>query len=553
MVMPSVSSVPRIVRNAARLQQVIGVLTRYGVAPWLRHVPLRWVQTHLETSNGIAISELNGPERIREAITEIGTTFIKLGQILSTRPDVIGFELAQQLSQLQSQTPPDDTQFVRTLISDELKRPIEEVFTTFDDLPLASASIGQVHRATLPDGSQVVVKVQHADIEQKIRSDLEIAMELAHLAQTYSEELALYQPVATVEELRRALLAELDFGQELRNLQAFDAHFQNDDEIRFPKAYPDLSTRRILTMEYLKGVHVTSQKDIADAGFSPNEVAERGANAFLNMLFRDGFFHADPHPGNLLLMPDGVIGIIDCGMVGRIDDSLREQIEDLLIAAADADVEHLVDIVSILGSLPPQFDRNALCRDISEFFDHYACLPLDQIDISAALNEALSVVRRHRIRLPARVSMLIRMLAVLEGTAEQISPDFQLMKLIRPYRRRIIAQRLSPSRIKQKTLTAIRHWSHLLDIIPGDAADILERIKQGSFDVHLEHRRLDVIVNRLVLGILTAALYIGSSLLWSRNVPPEVGGYSVPGVLGTAAAILLTVRLLRSVRTSGDI
>jgi ubiquinone biosynthesis protein len=506
--MPSVSSIPRIVRNAARLQQVVGVLTRFGVAPWLRRVPLRWVQRYLETSNGVAISELNGPERIREAITEVGTTFIKLGQILSTRPDVIGVELAEQLSQLQSHTPPDDTSFVRDLITAELGRPIDDLFATFDDHALASASIGQVHRATLQDGSQVVVKVQHSGIEQKIRNDLEIAMELAQLAQRYSEELALYQPVATVEELRRALLAELDFGQELRNLQAFGGHFQNDTDVRFPTAYPDLSTRRVLTMEYLEGIHVTSQDDITAAGFSPNEIAKRGANAFLSMLFRDGFFHADPHPGNLLLMPDGVVGIIDCGMVGRIDDSLREQIEDLLMAAADADVEYLVDIVSVLGELPADFDRNALSRDVSELFDQYACLPLDQIDIGDALNEAVLVVRKHRIRLPARVSMLIRMLAVL---------------------------------------------SHLLDIIPGDAADILDRIKQGRFDVHLEHRRLDVIINRLVLGIITAALYVGSSLLWSRSVPPLLGNYSIPGVLGTVAAIYLTIRLLRSIRDSGNI
>lgn len=551
--MPSVSSVPRIVRHAARLQQVVSVLTKYGVAPWLRHVPLQWVQRHLETADGIAIAQLTGPERVREAITEIGTTFIKLGQILSTRPDVVGLALAEQLSSLQSQTPPDPTDTIRGIIMEELGVPLEEVFLTFDDEPLASASIGQVHRATLLDGSDVVVKVQHSGIEQQIRNDLEIADELARLAENYSEDLALYQPVATVEELRRTLLAELDFRKELRNLQVFDAHFSRDHGIRFPKAYPDFSTPRVLTMEYLQGVHVNSVADILATGHDNTRVANAGAKAFLEMVFRDGFFHADPHPGNLLLMDDGVIGIIDCGMVGRIDDSLREQLEDLLMAAGDADVEHLVDLIVALGSLPNDFDRHALARDIADYFDRFACLPLDQINIGDAMTDAISTIRKHRIRLPARVSMLIRMLAVLEGTAEGISPEFHLMALLQPYKRRILSRRFSPSRLRRKSMAVVRHWSHLIDIVPGDVADILDRIKQGSFDVHLEHRRLDTIVNRLVLGIITAALFIGSALLWSRSVPPLLGDYSIPGCIGSLMAVYLTARLLRAIRSSGDI
>ena len=536
-----------------RLHQVVSVLAKYGLAPWLSRVPLRWVQRHLETADGTAISNLSGPARVREALTEVGTTFIKLGQILSTRPDIAGLEMADELSQLQSRTPPDDAAVVRQLITTELGKPLDEIFSHFDPDPLASASIGQVHRATLIDGSDVVVKVQHRGIEEKVRNDLEIAAELAKLAETYSAELALYQPIATVRELQRTLLAELDFRQELRNLQTFSVHFRDSSVVRFPEVFPEFSTGRVLTMQYLQGIHVSCSDEIVAAGSDPLDVARSGAQAFLEMVFRDGFFHADPHPGNLLLLADGAIGIIDCGMVGRVDDQLREQIEDMLMAAADADVESLVDTIVAIADLPADFDRNSLSRDVSTFFDQYASLPLSEVDVSCALGEAVDAIRHHRIRLPARVSMLIRMLTVLEGTAEQISPEFRFMELLRPYRKQILARRLSLTRLRRKSRTAVRRWSHLLDIVPGDVADILDRVKQGSFDVHLEHRRLDTIVNRLVMGIISAALFIGASLLWSRNVPPRLGDYSIPGGLGCGLAVYLTIRLLRAIRASGDI
>lgn len=551
--MPSVSTVPRMVRNAGRLQQVISVLTKYGLAPWLRHVPSKWVQRHLNTADGVAITNLTGPERVREAITEIGTTFIKLGQILSTRPDIVGLELAEELSRLQSQTPPDPTETIRQIISDELGQPLDALFQHFDDKPLASASIGQVHQATLLDGSEVVVKVQHSGIESKIRNDLEIAVELARLAESYSEELALYQPVATIAELRRTLLAELDFRQELRNLQVFSAHFRNDARVRFPKAYPDFSTPKVLTMELLRGVHVSSIADISATGENHEQVANTGALVFLDMVFRDRFFHADPHPGNLLLMEGGVIGIIDCGMVGRIDDHLREQLESLLMAVGDADVDHIVDLIVTWGSLPTNFDRNSLLRDIEDYFDRFGCLPLDQINVGEAMADAIATVRTHRIRLPARVAMLVRMLAVLEGFGAGISPKFHLMDLLQSYKIRIMMRRLSPRRFQKKAKAALRHWSHLIDIVPGDVADILDRVKQGSFDVHLQHRRLDTIVNRLVLGIITAAFFVGASLLLSHNVPPHFGSYSIPGCLSFLIAIYLTVRVLRAIRSSGDV
>jgi ubiquinone biosynthesis protein len=550
--MPSISSLPQVVRNAARLQQVLSVLTKYGLADWLHRVPLDWIQQHFRTSQGADIARLSWPQRVREAITELGTTYIKLGQILSTRPDIVGSELAEELSNLQSNTIPDAPEIVRELIETELQHPVSELFVSFDDVPVASASIGQVHRATLPDGQEVAVKVQHAGIEEKIRNDLEIALELAKLVESYSQEAALYRPVATVGELKRALLTELDFCQELRNVQTFSGHFRDDDNVRFPEVYPELSTRRVLTMEYLQGIPVSDRSTLIASGCDLQQLAERGASVFMDMVFRDGYFHADPHPGNLLVLPEGVIGILDCGMVGRIDELLRDQFEDLLLAAVDGDSERLVDSITTLGELPDDFDRRSLNLDVAEFFDRYAMLDFKEFELSAALNDATDIIRRQHIRLPARLSMLLRMLAVLEGTAEQLSPSFQLVEVLRPYRSSIIKRRLSPARIRRRMMSAYRRWSHLLDIVPGDVADILEKIKQGRFDVHLDHRRLDRVVNRLVLGIVVAALFVGSSTLWSSNVPPHVLGYSLPGTLGCLFAVYLGSRLLVDIKRSSD-
>ncbi|MEO2030801.1 MAG: AarF/ABC1/UbiB kinase family protein [Planctomycetaceae bacterium] len=550
--MPSLTSIPQAVRNAGRLQQVISVLAKYGLATWLHRIPLDWLQKHFRTSQGDAIARLTWPERVREALAELGTTFIKIGQILSTRPDIVGPELADQLSALQSSVPPDDFAAVRALIEKELRKPIEEVFASFEETPIASASIGQVHRARLHDGQQVAVKVQHPGIEEKLRSDLEIAHELATLVETHSTEAALYRPVTTVDEIRRSLLKELDFGQELRNAQIFARHFHDDPRVRFPGMFPEFSTRRVLTMEFLQGIELSRIEAEAGDTIDLQVLAEQGAGVFLEMVFRDGLFHADPHPGNLLLLTDGVIGILDCGMVGRIDELFRDQFEDLLLAAVDGDSEGVVEGIISLGELPEAFDRRLLTHDIVEFFDHYSTLEFSDFDLGTALNDATAIIRRQNIRLPARLSMLIRMLAVLEGTAESLSPSFQLVDLLRPYRARIVRRRLSPARLRRRMLAAYRQWSHLIDIIPGDVADILQNVKQGRFDVHLDHRRLDGIVNRLVRGIIVAALFVGSSLLWSRSVPPHLYGFSIPGVLGSSLAIFLGARLLADLRDSAD-
>lgn len=553
MINVDVRDLPRLVRNAGRFNEVVAVLLKYGLAPWLSGVKAEWVQSLLRSSDGQQIGELAEPVRIRLALTELGTTFIKLGQILSTRADLVGPEIAAELAELQSGTPPDDSETVIETIKSELGEHPDNLYREFDVNAIASASIGQVHKAVLSDGTAVVVKVQHAGIEERIQNDLEILIELAKLAEEYSTEAARYRPVATATEFKKTLLDELDFTREQKNLTRFAANFRENPGVYFPAAHDEFCSRRVLTMDMLHGISMSDKPKLGEAEFDLTDIARRGADMFLKMVFRDGFYHADPHPGNLMVLQDAVIGVLDCGMVGRVDEDLREQIEDLLMSAIDRDADRLLDTVVQLGEIPPDFDRGRLRSDLVEFIEEYANQSIDQFDLSGALNEMTEIIRDHHILLPSRVSLLIKMLVMLEGTAQQLNPTFNIVELLEPYRAEAVKRRLSPQRMWRKLQNTQRDWSRLVESMPGDVADIMARIRRGSFDINLQHRRLDSIVNRLVLGLLTSALFVGSTSMLSNNVNPLYQQTSIPGVIGCAIALSLGFTLIRAIRKSGNL
>ncbi len=548
-----VTDLPRLVRNTARFHEVVSVAMKYGIAPWLSGIRTEWVQRHLRTTDGQQISDLPEAVRVRMALTELGTTFIKLGQILSTRSDLIGPELAEELSKLQSSTPPDPVEQVNVLIKEELGASPDQVFHKFDPVPFASASIGQVHHAVLKDGKSVVVKVQHTGIEERVRNDLEILIQLAELAEHYSQDIARYRPLATAREFARTLRDDLAFTREQSNLMRFTRNFVDDPMIAIPASYSECCSRRVLTMDCLNGIELTDRKALQESDFDLSEIAKRGANMFLQMIFRDGFYHADPHPGNLMVLPNSVIGLLDCGMVGRVDEELREQIEDLLMAAIDRDSKRLQECVVELGEVPNDFDRTMLQNDLVNFVDDYGSQSIDEFDLSGSLNGMIEIIRKHHILLPSKVSLLIKMLVMLEGTAHQLSPDFNLIELLEPYRVESIKRRLSPQRAWRKLQSAQRDWTRLAETFPSDVADIMNRIRRGSFNINLEHRKLDSITNRLVLGILTAALFVGSASLWSNDVPPKIGSVSLPGSIGCAVAVYLGFTLVRAIKKSGNL
>jgi ubiquinone biosynthesis protein len=532
-----------------RWREILSVLSKYGLAGWISRVDLPFGKGILKNRNGEVLAQYSREARIRMAFEELGPTFVKLGQILSTRPDQVGLALADELSRLQKDGPADPPGAVRALVETELGEPIDALFSEFHDAPLASASIGQVHAARLTTGEEVVVKVQHPGIQRRVHIDLEILMALAQLAERIPE-FAPYRPRATIAEFQRVLRRELDFGREERNLQQFAHDFRSSSSIRIPKSYPTLSTSRVLTMERLEGIPISRLVSRPDGEFDLKAIARNGAEAYLEMVFGHGFYHADPHPGNLLIMPDGAIGLLDFGMVGRLEDSLREDMEDMLMAIGEHDSGQLTSIVTRIGAAPPELDERALSVDLADYVAHFATQSLESLDLSSALYEMIEIVRRHHIVLPSSIGLLLKMLIVLEGTGRMLQPSFSLLEMIRPYQKRMLLRRISPARHFRKLRRILHEVEQLAELLPRRIRDILQQVQTGKFDVHLDHRGLEPSINRLVLGMLTSALFLGSSLLMSRDVLPWYG-LSVPGALGWLLSLALGLRLLRAINKSG--
>jgi ubiquinone biosynthesis protein len=561
--MIKVRSIPSIYRNVKRWTEILSVLSRYGLADWLAQTNIEFVKDRLKAPDGEVLARLTREARIRLTLTELGPTFIKGGQLLSTRPDVVGKELADELTQLQSCAPADPPETVRKIVETELGEMLEELYAEFEATPIASASIGQVHRARLRTGERVVVKVQHAGIESKVNEDLEVLAGLAQLAEQISE-FKPYRPTATVAEMGRTLRRELDFGREERNLHQFASLFKDDPTVCIPKAYTELSTPRVLTMDLIDGIPVAETGLLKAAGMDLEEIARRGATLYMQMIFTHGFFHADPHPGNIVLLPGNVIGLLDFGMVGRIDERMREQIEDMLMAIVQHDVPILVKLIKRIGQTPPQLDESLLSNDVADFVGHYATQALDQFEVGSALTDMTQIMRRHRIMLPAQVAMLIKTLVTLEGTSKLLCPHFSLMEVMQPFHRKMLLRRLSPARQARKLRRLYMEVEQLVEVLPQRVMQILEQIQSGKFDVHLDHRGLGPSVNRLVLGMLASALFVGSSLMLSYKVPPVLFATKEPlwfglhhvsilGLMGCIVSIMVGLRLLWAIGKSGHL
>jgi len=551
-----ITTIPSVYRNVNRWGEILTVLSKYGLAGWLSRFDLDFAKRWLKNSDGESLAQMSGETRIRMALMELGPTFIKLGQILSTRPDLVGVDLAHELTHLQADVKTDPAEVVRKTIEAELGEPIGELFLEFDDRPLASASIAQVHRARLKTGEDVVVKVQHAGIQRTIRVDLEILSGLAQLAEKHPD-LVNYRPRATVAEFQRTLRREMDFGREERNMQQFASDFAGDPTVRIPRVYPELSTPRVLTMEFLDGVKLSQREQPAASQFDMEEIALHGADLYLKMIFTNGFYHADPHPGNILILERNTIGLLDFGMVGRIDEQLREDIQSLLLAIVEQEPAQLTSIITRIGETPPDLDMAGLSTDVAEFVSYHGNVPISEFDLGKALREMTEIVRRYGIMLPARIGMLLKTLIMLDGTARLADPSFSLIEALRPHQRRMIRQRLSPKRRLKKIRRIAGELEHLAEVLPRRMIDLLGQMQSGKFDVHLDHRGLEPSVNRLVLGMLTSALFLGSAVMLSMKVWPVLsifgGEISVLGGTGVLLSAMLGLRVLRAINKSGHL
>ncbi|MCX6855866.1 MAG: AarF/UbiB family protein, partial [Verrucomicrobia bacterium] len=541
--------IPRLERHAIRLGEIATVLGKYGLADLFGSFDYPWLNDRLRSADGQALAGVTTAARVRMAMTELGTTFIKLGQMLSTRADLVGLEMAGELAELQSNVPAESVESARALIEKDLGATLEALFAEFDETPMAAASIAQVYGAVLPSGERVAVKVRRTGIESRVITDLEIVQLLAELIESQSASVRAYQPVAIIRQFRRTLMRELDFTYEKRNLAEFALHFEEDPTICIPRVHADLCSHQVITMDRLEGIPGTDIEALSSCGEDLAEFARRGANMYLEMIFRDGFYHSDPHPGNLILLPGNVVGVVDCGQVGRIDDELRDEVEALLLGIVENDAEQVTEQVLRLGSVPHDCQQDRLRADLDDFMADFVGHPLSDINVGSALSSLIEIIRRYHITLPPPLAMLLKTIIVLEGTSRRFSPNLSLAELMQPFCQRMLLRRFAPNRIVRRARRAYRDWDRLISALPRDLVDLLARFRDGSLTVHLDHRHLDPIVNRLVLGVLTAAIFLGSSELWSREAKPLLWGISIFGALGYLLSLFLGWRLMRAIRT----
>ncbi len=556
-----ISSIPQLYRNLRRWQEIIVILRRYGLADWLSQLRVDFIRDWIKDEQGVPLASYSRSTRIRMALTELGPTFIKLGQVLSLRPDLIGLELAEELTQLQSEVPADSPKLVRELVEKSLGRPINEIYAEFDDVAIASASIGQVHRATLHDGTAVVVKVQHAGIEAKVHEDMEVMAGLAVLADRLPD-LAAWKPQVLVEQLSRSLKRELNFSRELQNLQNFARSLVKFKGVRIPRTFPELSSSRILTMEYIEGVAVNKLTCEVASDEQRQAIARLAADVYVEMIFTLGAYHADPHPGNVLVINGSELGLLDFGMVGRIDDRLRESIEEMLLSVLSQDVSMLATLIKRVGRTPPRLDDSLLSIDVADLVANYGSQSLQTFDLSGALNDVTDIMHRHQISLPPQTSLLIKMLITLEGTLHQLAPKFSLIEVMQPFFRRMWLRRLSPKRQAKRIRRVYFELEALLETLPGQVSSVMQLIQEGRLDVHLAHKGLSPSVNRLVLGILISSVFLGSSILLAYEVPPllfmqpvwwGIERLSLFGLLGYALSMMVGLRLVMAINRSGNL
>ena len=593
-----ITAIPQLYRNLRRWREILAVLRRYGLADWLTHFRLPF-RDSLKDRGGIPLSKYSREQRVRMALTDLGPTFIKLGQILASRPDLVGPSLSEELKQLRANVAPDRTDQVRETLRSELGEDYESHFQTIDFDPLATASIGQVHRAVLNDGSRVVLKVQRSGIEEKMQQDMEVLAGIAQLAERV-DALNVWGPGEMVRQLAPMITRELDFTRERQNLDQFAEMFNRKNcAVTIPRPVNALCTRRVLVMdeligdplpEYLenhpdlnarsnhqttKTAEQPSATAVTDTSQAPHTASSRTASdlikqrlgetiaeAYLTMLFDEALFHADPHPGNLIVMEDGTLGILDFGMIGRIDETLRETIEEMLVAISSGDQHRLVRLIRRVGDAPPQLDDSALAIDVTEFIGTYGRQRLGEFDLTGALNELSEILHRHAIKLPNQSALLLKMLVSLEGTLGELGARFDSLEAVRAFMARSVARRLSPKRRIRQARRIYLEAENFLEAAPDELISLIRQARKGEVRVILEHQRLSPTVNRMVLGLMTSAVFLGSSLLLAMKVPPllfhdaswlALQDISLLGLLGFFGSMTVMLWLLRAINRSGHL
>lgn len=544
-----------------RYRQIAETLARHGFGFLLSFLGLeRFLPFHRELLGESSGNQLlTPPQHIRLALEELGATFIKLGQLLSTRPDLLPPEYLLEFARLQDAAPPFDSDLAIQIIESEFGQPVEQLFAQFNRQPLAAASIGQVHAAQLADGTEIIVKVRRPNVVEQIEEDLEILQNAAAAINRRWEFAKRYDLLGLVQEFALALRAELDYIREGQSADRFAANFAADKSVHIPRVFWETTTTRVLTQERIRGVKVSEISDFDLFGTSRRKLAEQGTQAILKMVFEDGFFHADLHPGNFFIEPDGRFGLVDFGMVGVVDESTQDYLASLILALSQQDFGRLTEAVLELEVVKHRVDRNELRRDLEYLVKPYFGLPLGEVKLATLFNEAFAVIRRHRLHIPPHLALLVKTIIITEGIGTRLDPDFHLTEVITPYADRLMMRLFSPRRMAKKLGQASVDVARLSVEIPQQLRHILAEIERGGFEIGMKPgtfepliERLERLANRIVLGMIASAFIVGLSVLLAVFRPtgwePWAGTMFA---IGFFFAVLLGIYLAWSILRSG--
>jgi ubiquinone biosynthesis protein len=528
---------PKPQRRIGRLSEIGRVATRHGFG---------YLIDRRRSNDNTQLADRG--RRLREMLDELGPTFVKFGQLLSTRPDVMPPDIIVELRGLQDDVSPIPFADIRRVIEEEMNLTLEQAFLTFDETPIAAASIGQVHRATLPTGDQVVVKVQRPEAPRQVESDLQLMRSAARVVRERVRALDFIDAEALVDEFARSIRQELDYQHEARNAETFRRNFGDSTEVAVPKVIWRYSSSRVLTLEFLEGTQFADLDLTSRSPEQRRELAYRMTDAWMTMIFRHGFFHGDPHPANILLLDDGRIGLVDFGLAGRLTDEDMTRLTRLFVDAATENVEALPRRLAELGLRYPKEREEELRDAIEDLFYRYYGSSIASIDPIEVIREGLDLIYSLNLRLPSRFVTLDKAIATLGAVGVELYPDFNVFEVARPYARGLIAERFSPRRMALRAQHEVRELGGVARELPYQLRDVMEQTRQGQLEIQIRNPgfddlsyHIDHAVNRIAVALIILGGLVGSSIVGvlAKDGPHIMGlhllsfvGFVISGVFG---------------------
>ena len=561
----SISGFIKTPKRLYRLSQILQVLVKHGFGHLVYNLRLH---TYLPLLNrlqdkkvkGVRVSYGSLAKRVTTVCQELGPTFVKLGQVLSTRPDIIPENFVEELKSLQNNVKPFDPSVARSIIEKELKAPVSKLFLQLDEEPFASGSIAQVHKATLLDGSDVVVKVKRPGIGSVILNDLEILSYIAEQAEKI-DEFKVYRPALIVSEFARKIERELDFVSEASSTASFSKNFAKTDNVKIPNVFWDYSTHNILTIERFAYTTLTDIKAIDIMGINRSKLAFDLATSFMSQYFEKRLFHADPHPGNLMVSKEGDIAMIDFGMVGYVTDELRKQLAGSVLALMKKDLDLFVEIFIEMGVVSTSCDMEGLRISLFEIIDKYYGIPLKNVDIQKAFSDAMRVAREHDMILPRDLIMMLKSFVTVTSMARTMDREFNFIDVVTPFMDGRLKERISIENLSKSAASSSWHVSNLIRQAPKELRYILRKIIGGNMQIVMKHKGLDGLItdldkssNRLSLSVILASTIMGSSMIMMGKIGPLVlGNISVLGIVGYVLALVMGFSLVFAIFRSGKL